>query len=83
MSEDARRMQIKKNQKRKKRLLLFFQFFLSNSRGALQIAELERKVGQQTMEIELLKKARARYLEDQKERSSHLFSKGASNGGAR
>ena len=48
-----------------------------------KIAELERKVGQQAMEIELLKKARDRYLEKLSEKSSVRTSKEASNGGAR
>lgn len=53
--------------------------------GALEnkIAELERKVGQQAMEIELLKKARDIYRQKLNERVSVRILKEASNGGAR
>jgi transposase-like protein len=55
------------------------------SQGALEnkIAELERKVGQQTMEIELLKKAREYYQRQIKDKSSAHIPPAASNGGAR
>jgi transposase-like protein len=48
-----------------------------------KIAELERKVGQQAMEIEFLKKARDRYLATLSEKSSVRISKEASSGGAK
>src|SRR3990167_8062652 len=50
--------------------------------GALEnkIAELERKVGQQAMEIEFLKKARDRYLATLSEKSSARTPKEASSG---
>jgi transposase-like protein len=53
--------------------------------GALEnkIAELERKVGQQAMEIEFLKKARDRYLATLNEKPSARIPKEASNGGAK
>ena len=53
--------------------------------GALEnkIAELERKVGQQAMEIELLKKARDRYLEKLSEKSSVRIPKEAFNNGVK
>lgn len=53
--------------------------------GALEnkIAELERKVGQQAMEIELLKKARAHYQQRLNEKSSVPLMKAPSNGGAK
>lgn len=53
--------------------------------GALEnkIADLERKVGQQAMEIELLKKARDRYLARLSEKSSVRIPREGSNGGAR
>ena len=53
--------------------------------GALEnkIAELERKVGQQAMEIEFLKKARDRYLARLSEKPSVRIPKEASNGGAK
>jgi len=53
--------------------------------GALEnkIAALERKVGQQTMEIELLKKARALTLKEQSEKRSVLFREAPQNGGAK
>lgn len=48
-----------------------------------KIAELERKVGQQAMEIELLKKTRAHYQQKLSEKSSVLLMKIPSNGGVR
>lgn len=56
-----------------------------SEQGALEnkIAELERKVGQQAMEIEFLKKARDRYLATLSEKSSVRTPKEASNGGAK
>jgi transposase-like protein len=53
--------------------------------GALEnkIAQLERKVGQQAMEIEFLKKARDRYLATLSEKSSVRTPKEASGGGAK
>ena len=53
--------------------------------GALEnkIAELERKVGQQAMEIELLKKARAHYQQRLSEKSSVPLMKIPSNGGVK
>jgi transposase-like protein len=48
-----------------------------------KIAELERKVGQQAMEIEFLKKARDRYLATRSEQSSVRISKEASSEGAK
>ena len=53
--------------------------------GALEnkIAELERKVGQQAMEIGFLKKVRDAYRETLNENLSVRIPKEASNGGAR
>ena len=48
-----------------------------------KIAELERKVGQQAMEIEFLKKTRDRYLATLNEKSSVCTSKEAFGGGAK
>ena len=54
-------------------------------RGAFEnkIAELERKVGQQAMEIDLLKKARERYLRDLNEKRSAFAVKELLSGGAK
>lgn len=56
-----------------------------SEQGALEnkIAELERKVGQQAMEIEFLKKARDRYLATLNEQPSVRTPKEASSGGAK
>lgn len=53
--------------------------------GALEnkIAELERKVGQQAMEIDLLKKARAYYQHELNAKSSRIIPQVPSNGGAK
>jgi len=53
--------------------------------GALEnkIAELERKVGQQAMEIEFLKKARDRYLATLNEKPLLRTLKDASGGGVK
>ena len=53
--------------------------------GALEnkIAELERKIGQQAMEIDLLKKARERYAQSLKEKSSGTAPREVSTNGAR
>ena len=48
-----------------------------------KIAELERKVGQQAMEIEFLKKVRERYLAKLSEKPSVRTPKEASGGGAK
>ena len=48
-----------------------------------KIAELERKVGQQAMEIEFLKKTRDRYLATLSEKPSVRMPKEASGGGAK
>jgi putative transposase len=52
--------------------------------GALEnkIAELERKVGQQAMELDLLKKAQEQYRRSLSANSSMAVSKGPSKGGA-
>ena len=57
----------------------------ATTQGALEnkIAELERKVGQQTMEIELLKKAGEYYQRQLKGKSSGNIPLAASNGGAK
>ena len=56
-----------------------------SEQGALEnkIAELERKVGQQAMEIELLKKARDRYLAKLSEKSSVHIPREAFTGGVK
>lgn len=56
-----------------------------SERGALEnkIAELERKVGQQAMEIGFLKKVRDAYRQSLNEKPSVRIPKEASNGGAR
>ena len=53
--------------------------------GALEnkIAELERKIGQQAMEIDLLKKARERYARSLRENSSALRLQVLSGSGVR
>jgi len=53
--------------------------------GAMKnkIAELERKVGQQAMEIDLLKKAREHYVRNLSEKSSALSLKEVSGNGAK
>lgn len=53
--------------------------------GAMKnkIAELERKVGQQAMEIDLLKKAREHYVRNLSEKSSALNLKEVSGNGAK
>ena len=53
--------------------------------GALEnkIASLERKIGQQAMEIELLKKARTHYQERLNEKSFAPSLKAAPNGGVK
>lgn len=53
--------------------------------GALEnkIAELERKIGQQAMEIDLLKKARERYVRSLGEKSSAPILKVVSGNGAK
>ncbi len=53
--------------------------------GALEnkIAELERKVGQQAMELDLLKKAREQYLRSLSDKSSAVVTMGPSKRGAR
>ena len=48
-----------------------------------KIAELERKIGQQAMEIDLLKKARERYARSLKEKSSGSAPREASANGVR
>ena len=55
------------------------------AQGALEnkIAELERKVGQQAMEIEFLKKTRDRYLARLSEKPSVRTPKETSGGGAK
>lgn len=54
-------------------------------KGALEnkIAELERKIGQQAMEIDLLKRARERYAQSLKEKSLAPASREVSGNGAR
>jgi len=56
-----------------------------SAQGALEnkIADLERKVGQQAMEIEFLKKARDRYLATLSEKSSVHTPREVSGGGAK
>ena len=56
-----------------------------SEQGALEnkIAELERKVGQQAMEIELLKKARDRYLAKLSEKPSVHIPREAFTGGVK
>lgn len=58
---------------------------VATEQGALEnkIAELERKVGQQAMEIGFLKKARDRYLATLSEKSSVRTPREASGGGAK
>ena len=53
--------------------------------GALEnkVAELERKVGQQAMEIDLLKKARERYARSLREKSSAPILRVVSGNGAK
>ena len=54
-------------------------------KGALEnkIADLERKIGQQAMEIDLLKKARERYAQSLREKSSAPILKVVSGNGAK